>query len=408
MEFRFDNYILKAFLASGLLSVVMMVLALGLIQLFRYGPSLPTPLILIMAAVAFVLSASFFERYEVGSIMWSMLVSLIATLMLGNLLRESRVVDRLSKAAQHEVINIATLFLDRELRIMRVTPRTRELFNIRASDHGRPFTELRHRLGDALLEQDALRVLERLTPIEREIQSETGEWYLARINPYRSSSDQIQGVVITLVEITRLKNAELAARSGAFETIIRLQQIRQRLEELGADYVIESVGTVATYQQAFQMVRHGGQVSAFGITGDQETMALAPFDLVLHEKKVTASCAGVGNDWSDAITLIEHGRIDPKRAYRIFSARPGANGERRSIDVFFYDGPISRAVSFEHLLRNSDGFAERLALAVAPGAPDPQLVSVAVDGETFGGGASLGIRAILRRPANDRGSHSVG
>ena len=35
-----------------------------------------------MAAISFVLSASFFERYEVGSIMWSMLVSLIATLML--------------------------------------------------------------------------------------------------------------------------------------------------------------------------------------------------------------------------------------------------------------------------------------------------------------------------------------
>jgi hypothetical protein len=82
MEFPFDNYILKAFLASGLLSLVMMVLALGLIQLFRYGPSLSVSIILILAAIAFVLSASFFERYEVGSIMWSMLVSLIATLML--------------------------------------------------------------------------------------------------------------------------------------------------------------------------------------------------------------------------------------------------------------------------------------------------------------------------------------
>jgi len=82
MEFRFDNYILKAFLASGLLSLVIMVLALGLIQLFRFGPSLSVSIILILAAIAFVLSASFFERYEVGSIMWSMLVSLIATLML--------------------------------------------------------------------------------------------------------------------------------------------------------------------------------------------------------------------------------------------------------------------------------------------------------------------------------------
>lgn len=82
MEFRFDNYILKAFLASGLLSLVMIALALGLIQLFRYGSSLPLSIILTMAAISFVLSASFFERYEVGSIMWSMLVSLIATLML--------------------------------------------------------------------------------------------------------------------------------------------------------------------------------------------------------------------------------------------------------------------------------------------------------------------------------------
>ena len=82
MELRFDNYILKAFLSSGLLSLVMIALALGLIQLFRYGSSLPLSIILTMAAISFVLSASFFERYEVGSIMWSMLVSLIATLML--------------------------------------------------------------------------------------------------------------------------------------------------------------------------------------------------------------------------------------------------------------------------------------------------------------------------------------
>jgi heme/copper-type cytochrome/quinol oxidase subunit 4 len=60
----------------------MIALALGLIQLFRYGSSLPLSIILTLAAISFVLSASFFERYEVGSIMWSMLVSLIATLML--------------------------------------------------------------------------------------------------------------------------------------------------------------------------------------------------------------------------------------------------------------------------------------------------------------------------------------
>ncbi len=82
MEFRMENYIFKAFIASALLSLVMMGLGFGLIHLFKYGTPLPVPVILIMAAVSFVLSASFFERYEVGSIIWSALVSIIVTLIL--------------------------------------------------------------------------------------------------------------------------------------------------------------------------------------------------------------------------------------------------------------------------------------------------------------------------------------
>jgi hypothetical protein len=82
MELRMENYFLKAFVASGLLALMIMVLAMGLIYLFRYGTPLPTPVILILAAISFVMSASFFERYEVGSIMWSLLVSLIVTLIM--------------------------------------------------------------------------------------------------------------------------------------------------------------------------------------------------------------------------------------------------------------------------------------------------------------------------------------
>ena len=82
MELRLENYVLKAFLASTLLSLVMIALAMGLIYLFKFGSSLPVSIILILAAISFVLSASFFERYEVGSIIWSMLVSIIITLIL--------------------------------------------------------------------------------------------------------------------------------------------------------------------------------------------------------------------------------------------------------------------------------------------------------------------------------------
>ncbi len=80
----------------------------------------------------------------------------------------------------------------------------------------------------------------------------------------------------------------------------------------GADYAIEAVGKVETYEQAFAMLRRGGKLSAFGITGEQDVMRVRPFEFVLGEKKVTGSCAGVGADWPDAMTLISAGRINPK------------------------------------------------------------------------------------------------
>ncbi len=80
----------------------------------------------------------------------------------------------------------------------------------------------------------------------------------------------------------------------------------------GVDYAIEAVGTTKTYEQAFAMLRKGGTLSAFGITGEQDVMSIRPFEFVLGEKKITGSCAGIGDDWPDAITLLANGRIDPK------------------------------------------------------------------------------------------------
>jgi threonine dehydrogenase-like Zn-dependent dehydrogenase len=85
----------------------------------------------------------------------------------------------------------------------------------------------------------------------------------------------------------------------------------------GADYAIEAVGTVKTYEQAFAMLRRGGRLSAFGITGEQDVMNIRPFEFVLGEKKITGSCAGVGADWPDAITLIANGRIDPQPLFSL-------------------------------------------------------------------------------------------
>ncbi len=79
---------------------------------------------------------------------------------------------------------IPTLFLDRELRILRYTPQVEQLFNVRQIDRGRPLSDITHRLGDNELQRDAQAVLEQQKPVERELQSEEGRWYLTRVLPY--------------------------------------------------------------------------------------------------------------------------------------------------------------------------------------------------------------------------------
>jgi alpha-amylase/alpha-mannosidase (GH57 family) len=72
------------------------------------------------------------------------------------------------------------------------------------------------------------------------------------------------------------------------------------------------------------------------------------------------------------------GAIDPTMPYvcRLPSGR--------SIDIFFYDGPISRAVAFERLLARGENLAHRLAGAFDDTRAHPQLVNIATDGETYG------------------------
>ncbi len=71
-------------------------------------------------------------------------------------------------------------------------------------------------------------------------------------------------------------------------------------------------------------------------------------------------------------------QIDPTRPYRCFV------DSDRYIDIFFYDGPISRDMGFNDVLETSDNFANRLEQAVKGDSRPSQLISVATDGETFG------------------------
>ncbi len=86
-------------------------------------------------------------------------------------------------------------------------------------------------------------------------------------------------------------------------------------------------------------------------------------------------------DWVDAA----RGDFDATRPYVWHDKQPdGSHRKGRSLAVFFYDGPLSKAAAFESLTGDSAVFADRVNACFSPHSNVPQLVSMAVDGETFG------------------------
>ncbi|MFG1462514.1 chemotaxis protein CheB [Xanthobacter sp. DSM 24535] len=114
--------------------------------------------------------------------------------------------------------DVATLFLDTELKIRFFTPETRLLFNLIPGDVGRPLSDLSSLAGDGALLSDATAVLKDGVPHAREIAGANSAWYLRRILPYRTPESGIGGVVITFVDITeqrRIAGALEAAKREA-------------------------------------------------------------------------------------------------------------------------------------------------------------------------------------------------
>nr|WP_246779290.1 alcohol dehydrogenase catalytic domain-containing protein [Rhizobium sp. RHZ01] len=103
------------------------------------------------------------------------------------------------------------------------------------------------------------------------------------------------GADVIVTDPAKLKDAVLAATDG-----------------VGADFVIESVGNARLYSTAFDLIRKGGHVSFFGITGPQDTVDLPILGTVLHENGLKGSVAAMGEDMYQALKLLTHQRFDVK------------------------------------------------------------------------------------------------
>ena len=103
-------------------------------------------------------------------------------------------------------------------------------------------------------------------------------------------------------------------------------------------------------------------------------------------------------DWQD----VSWGNIDPARSYRYYiKTAPG-----KYIDLFFYDGAISRSVAFDELLKDGNKFIRRLKEGISDCRNYPQLINIATDGESYGHHTKFGDMAlsyVLKIKAKDEG-----
>ncbi len=116
--------------------------------------------------------------------------------------------------------DVATLFLDVDLRIRFFTPATRLLFNVIPGDIGRPLADLNSLAIDRTLSDDARAVIAGMSAKDREIQMPSGIWYNRRMLPYRTHNNEVAGVVMTFTDVTERKRVAQALEEAKHEADI--------------------------------------------------------------------------------------------------------------------------------------------------------------------------------------------
>ncbi len=119
---------------------------------------------------------------------------------------------------------IGKLFLDLDLRIRKFTQPITQEIDLLPHDIGRPVGDFAHPFMQAI-HRDAIKVVKNHNVLDQLMKSATGRWYLLRLVPYRTQLGEIFGVIAALVEVTALKESQLAARKGELAATVTLNTL---------------------------------------------------------------------------------------------------------------------------------------------------------------------------------------
>lgn len=136
--------------------------------------------------------------------------------------------------------DVGTIFLDTNLGLRRSTPRAQEVINLRPQDVGRPVTHFTHDLQGVDLVEFSDAILDDLKSIEREVTDSAGRrTYLLRGSPYRNHARQVDGVVITFVDVSEVRKMEERRERDSLmlESIVKESSVILYRQDLDLRYV---------------------------------------------------------------------------------------------------------------------------------------------------------------------------
>jgi two-component system CheB/CheR fusion protein len=144
-------------------------------------------------------------------------------------------------------IDIPVVILTTDLCIRRFNSEAEKLFNLIATDVGRPISNINPNVNIPDLEQEILEVIDKLVPKEKEVHDRWGFWYSMQIRPYKTVENKINGVVLTFVDIDTIKNRLALSQEACEYAEAIVETVREPLLVLDGNLQLKSANQ-AFYQ----------------------------------------------------------------------------------------------------------------------------------------------------------------
>jgi two-component system CheB/CheR fusion protein len=236
-----------------------------------------------------------------------------------------------------ESTEIATLFLDKHLRIKSFTRGVADIFSVRDTDIGRPITDIMNLLRYSDLQRDVKAVLRNLSTMERRVTlTDKKMSFEMRIRPYRTVDNFIDGVVCTFVDVTGREAADLVMRDSERQ----FHALADALPQLA--WIADAQGSIFWFNQRWFDYTNTTHEDMKG-WGWQGLVQPDEIDRVVNHFK---KCIKAGKVWEDTFQLrgadgedrwflsrAEPIRNDGGKVVRWFGTNTDIEEQRRSEDL---------------------------------------------------------------------------